>query len=128
MANVNISVTRPGSGLAVTPDIAGSTHGSTVVWTLDAAIAGVFNPPQPIDWFTDCGPPQGACSTPTISNAGRTLTINITTTTELNLAYKLFVRLGTGKIISTTYGPIGNVPVGGGNPRLPPSSPKIKNV
>ena len=128
MTIVNIAVSKPSGSLVVAPDVASSTTGTTVVWTLDASVTGVFNAAKPFEWYTDCGPPAGTCTTATISNAGRTLSIGFLTATELNLAYKLFVTLTNGKIATTTYGPIGNVPVGGGNTRLPPSSPKIKNL
>ena len=127
MAIVNIAVSKPSGSLVATPTVASSTTGSTVVWTLDAAIAGVFNATKPFEWYTDCGPPVGTCTAATISNAGRTLSMDFLASTDLNLAYKLFVTLSNGKIATTSYGPIGTVPVGAGNARLPPTSPKIKN-
>ena len=128
MTTVNIAVTKPSSGLVASPDVVSTTGGSVVTWTLDAAVTGGFNTTKPFEWYPDCGPPAGTCSAPTIGSGGRSLSISFLAAIELNLAYKLFVTQSNGKIVTTTYGPIGSVPVGGGNTRLPPSSPKIKNL
>ncbi|MBA4286391.1 MAG: hypothetical protein C0434_12760 [Xanthomonadaceae bacterium] len=127
MTIFNIAVTKPSGNLVVNPLVADSTTGATLVWTLDAAVAGAFDTTQPFAWHPDSVPPAGTCSAPTLSNANKTLSINFLSSTELNLAYKLFVRMSNGKIVTTAYGPVGTEPVGAGNPRIPPSSPKIKN-
>ena len=127
MAIVNIAVSKPSGNLVATPEVANSTTGTTVVWTLDASVAGVFSATKPFEWYPNGGPPSGTCTAATITNAGRSLSMDFLTSTALNLAYKLFVTLSNGKIATTSYGAIGTVPVGAGNPRLPPSSPKIKN-
>ncbi|WP_439641810.1 hypothetical protein [Nevskia sp.] len=127
MAIVNITVTKPSGSLVVNPLSADSTIGTQLVWTLDAAVTGSFETGQPFAWHPDCVPPAGTCSAPVLSNADRTLSMDFLTDTDMNLAYKLFARLSNGKIVTTSYGPIGSEPVSAVNPKLPPSSPKIKN-
>ena len=126
MTIVNISVTKPASNLEVSPLAVDTTAGTSVVWTLDASIAGTFNTAQPFAWHVDSVPPAGTCGAPALSNGNRTLTISFSSTVDLNLAYKLFVRLSNGRIASTAFGPLGTEPVGGGSHKIPPSSPKIK--
>jgi len=128
MAIVNITVSKPSGNLVTTPNVANSTTGTTVVWTLDASVTGGFNTTKPFEWYPDCGPPAGTCTAAAISSDGRSLSMNFLASTDLNLAYKLFVTLSNRKIATTSYGPIGSEPVGAGNTRLPPSSPKIKNL
>ncbi|MCX7061504.1 MAG: hypothetical protein NTZ11_11520 [Gammaproteobacteria bacterium] len=127
MPNVNIAVTKPAGNLVVAPLAADSTTGTTLVWTLDPAIAGSFDTGQPFAWHPDSVPPAGTCSTPTLSNANKTLSLSILSATSLNLAYKLFVRMSNGKIVTTVFGPPGTEPVGAGNMKIPPVSPKIRN-
>ena len=127
MPNVNIAVTKPGGNLVVAPPEADSTAGTTLVWTLDPAVAGSFDTAQPFAWHADSVPPAGTCSAPTLSNANRTLSLQILSATSLNLAYRLFVRTSNGKIVTTVFGPLGTEPVGAGNMKIPPSSPKIRN-
>jgi len=67
------------------------------------------------------------CATPTLSNANKTLSLSILSATSLNLAYKLFVRMSNGRIVTTVYGALGNEPVGAGSMKTPPASPKIRN-
>jgi len=127
MTTFNIAVSKPSGNLAVDPLVADSTTGTTLVWTLDAAVAGSFDNSQPFAWHPDCVPPAGTCSAPTLSNGNKTLSISFLSATWLNLAYKLFVKLNNGKIVTTVYGPPGTEPVTSGGPKIPPSSPKIKN-
>ena len=106
MAIVNITVSKPSGNLVTAPNVAASTTGTTVVWTLDASVTGGFNTTKPFEWYPDCGPPAGTCTAATIGSNGRSLSMDFLASTDLNLAYKLFVKIGRASCRERVSSPV----------------------